>query len=156
MINAEDVGPDSEAGRSAGLRIGTPERQTAEDALEAHLVAKRLDSAEYSRRVEACQSARTWAELVRIFDDLPLPHPELPSATAPPTADEGDDMPPAAVAGCLSLGLGLPVAVVLGLVYGTWWALAVPVAVTVVMGYVEQLRARPRAHAPGNGSQDSA
>jgi hypothetical protein len=36
------------------------------------------------------------------------------------------------------------VAVVLGFVYGTWWALAVPVAVTVAMAYVEHVRS-PRA-----------
>ncbi|MFI6761609.1 hypothetical protein ACIBF5_20970 [Micromonospora sp. NPDC050417] len=31
------------------------------------------------------------------------------------------------------LGLGLPVAVVLGLVYDIWWVLAVPVAVSMLM-----------------------
>lgn len=41
----------------------------------------------------------------------------------------------------------VPVAVVLGLVYGVWWTLAVPVAVTVAMAYVEHLRT-PRAGLP--------
>jgi hypothetical protein len=55
-------------------------------------------------------------------------------------ANEVPPMPMSFFAGCLTLGLGLPVAVVLGFVYGMWWALAVPVAVTVVMAYVEHLR----------------
>ena len=148
MIDADDVEPDG----SADLRIGTPERQAAEDALEAHLIAKRLDPGEHDRRVAACRSARTRAELLGIFADLPLPHPEFPAVAAPP-ATEDDDIPPAVVAGCLALGLGLPVAIVLGIVYGTWWALAVPVAVTVAMGYVEQLRTRPRRSAPDDGPQ---
>ncbi len=156
MISADDTEPQGGTQGSADLRIGTPERQVALEALEAHLIAKRLDSAEYERRVEGCELARTQAELLRIFDDLPAPHPQLPSAADPPAEpDDGEDIPSVAWAGCLMLGLGLPVAVVLGFVYGTWWALAVPVAVTVAMSYGEHLRARSRGHAPNNGLRSS-
>ncbi|MDI6105405.1 DUF1707 domain-containing protein [Actinoplanes sp. NEAU-A12] len=127
----------------ADLRIGTPERASAEDALETHFVAKRLASADYERRMAACRSAHTRSELMKIFADLPVPHPELPAAVMPvamEAANEGPPMPMSFFAGCLTLGLGLPVAVVLGFVYGMWWALAVPVALTVVMAYVEHLR----------------
>lgn len=120
--------------------IGTPERDSAQEALEAHLVAKRLDPAGYGRRVEASQLAQTQSELRRIFADLPLPHPELPATVAAPV--EADEEPPAIFfAGCLTLALGLPVAVVLGFAYGAWWTLAVPVTATVAMAYVEHLRA---------------
>ncbi|SCL22378.1 protein of unknown function [Micromonospora pallida] len=126
------------------VRIGTPERRAAEAALEVHLGEKRLDPDEFERRVRACRLARHQTELVRIFADLPAPHPELPSAAPASRAEPDEDMPPVAVAGCLTLGLGLPVAVVLGVVYGTWWALAVPVAMTVAMTYIEHLRQSAR------------
>jgi hypothetical protein len=156
VIRADDIDPQGDTHDSADLRIGTPERQVAIEALEVHLIDKRLDSAEYERRVEGCELARTRAELLRIFDDLPAPHPQLPSAAAPPSeSDDDGNIPPVAVAGCLSLGLGLPVAVVLGFVYGTWWALAVPVAATVAMSYVEHLRGRARGHAPESGPTSS-
>jgi hypothetical protein len=126
----------------ADLRVGAPERASAEHALETHLVARRLAPAEYERRMAACRTAHTRSELMTVFADLPLPHPELPAAVTPMVeeANEGPPMPMSFFAGCLTLGLGLPVAVVLGFVYGMWWALAVPVAVTVVMAYVEHLR----------------
>jgi hypothetical protein len=121
------------------VRIGTPERQAAEDALETHLHEHRLDATEFALRVEACQRARNRGELLRVFADLPVPHPELPPLTPTPPEPDGDP-PPAALAGCLTLGLGLPVAAVLGFVHGTWWTLAVPVAVSMAMTYVEQFR----------------
>lgn len=149
-MNGPDPHGSERSGPGPALRIGTPERLAAQDALEVHLREKRLDPAEFDRRVAACQEAGTQEELLRIFADLPAPHPELPSAgPAPVDPDDGDDgddgdVPPVAVAGCLTLGLGLPVAVVLGVVYDAWWALAVPVTVTVLMTYVEQLRQPPR------------
>ncbi|WP_175543535.1 DUF1707 SHOCT-like domain-containing protein [Micromonospora pattaloongensis] len=135
MTSTEDRPPEPD------VRIGTPERRAAQTALEEHLSAKRLDVAEFERRFEASERASTQAELLRIFADLPAPHPEMPSATAAPDAeDENIPIPPLATAGCLTLGLGLPVAVVLGYVYDAWWGLIVPVAVTVAMAYIEHLR----------------
>ena len=115
------TGPDSEVSESPPAPdplIGIPERNSAQEALEAHLIEKRLDPGEYGRRVEAAQLARTQSELLRIFSDLPVPHPTLPPGAEPPV--EAEDEPPPAIffAGCLTLALGLPVAVVLGFVYG--------------------------------------
>ncbi|WP_203788243.1 DUF1707 SHOCT-like domain-containing protein [Paractinoplanes rishiriensis] len=139
-MSASDDGEPEVSGSAPDFLVGTPERDSAQEALEEHLVAKRLDPSEYERRVEASKLARTRSELLQIFADLPLPHPSLPSAAAPP-ADEADESPPPlAVAGCLTLALGLPVAVVLGFAYGAWWALAVPVVATVAMAYGEHLR----------------
>jgi hypothetical protein len=137
------TGPDSDPGGSPPAPdplIGTPERNSAQEALEAHLIEKRLDPGEYGRRVEAAQLARTQSELLRLFSDLPVPHPTLPAGAEPPVEAEDDPPPAIFFAGCLTLALGLPVAVVLGFVYGTWWTLAVPVVVTVAMAYVEHLR----------------
>ncbi|MFI6231370.1 DUF1707 domain-containing protein [Micromonospora echinospora] len=134
MTNADGPGTHP----PPALRIGAPERQVARDALEVHLDEERLDADEFARRIAACEQAADQTELLRIFADLPAPRPQLPSAEAPAEADE--DIPPGPLAGCLALGLGIPVAIVVGAVYGAWWALAVPVAVTVTMAYVEHLR----------------
>lgn len=80
---------------------------------------------------------------MRLFGDLPVPHPELPPAVVPPAAPE-EEPTQLFVAGCLTLTLGLPVAVVLGFAYGIWWSLIVPVAVTVAMAYIEHLRTAGR------------
>jgi hypothetical protein len=148
VISADDIEPSGVPHDTAHLRIGTPEQQVAIEALGTHLTAKRLDATEYERRVQSCELARTRAELLRIFDDLPAPRPLLPPVAAPATASsDDDDIPPVAVVGCLTVGLGVPVAVVLGFVYGAWWVLAVPVAVTVTMICIEHLRSAPRKHA---------
>ncbi|RZU52328.1 uncharacterized protein DUF1707 [Krasilnikovia cinnamomea] len=154
MANDGGNGRSTDSDGSSELRIGTPERQAALEALETHMTAKRLNTSEYEHRAEACDRARTQAELLRIFADLPAPHPHLPppfvQAANPADSDSTPPMPPSVVAGCLTLGLGLPVAVVLGFAYDLWWVLAVPVAIPVVMAYVEQLRARPVRRAPGS------
>jgi hypothetical protein len=125
------------AGRVADLRVGTPERDAAEEALEVHLAEHRLDSTEYDQRVGACREARSQADLRRIFADLPAPHPELPGP--PGSVEEADDFPPLAQAVVTTLVLGLPVAIVIGFLHGAWWSLAVPVAVSVGMLYTEHL-----------------
>ncbi len=139
MTSADEIEP---YGQPVDLRIGTPERESARDALEEHLIAKRLDAAEHERRLAAVDGAATRAELMMLFRDLPPPHPVEPAPAAGSKPDE--DMPPLAWAGCLTLVLGIPVAVVLGFVYGVWWTLAVPVVVPVVMAYVEHLRSGNR------------
>ena len=121
-------------GHAPDLRIGTPERESARAALDAHLVEQRLDPTEHERRVIATGLAHTRSELLKIFRDLPAPHPDLPAVTPPsPLKEEDGDIPAVAVSGCLMIGLGVPVAIVLGIVYGWWWALAVPVGLTAVL-----------------------
>jgi hypothetical protein len=84
-----------------------------------------------------CQEARTQAELPQTFADLPAPHPSLPGLPGP-SADIDDDIPPLAMSICAALLLGMPVAVVLGFVYGAWWTLAVPVTLSVAMLYADR------------------
>jgi uncharacterized protein DUF1707 len=125
------------------LRIGAPEREAARDALDEHLEAERLTDAEHEQRCAAAEAARTRSELMRLFEDLPEPHPYLPSA-APATKDDDEDVSALGWAVGILLGFGLPVAVVLGVVYDAWWSLAVPVGVGVLMVYVEHLLNRKR------------
>ncbi|GIG90410.1 DUF1707 SHOCT-like domain-containing protein [Plantactinospora endophytica] len=141
MTSAEDLDMHQDGAALPDLRIGTPEREAAREALEEHLAADRLDHAEYEQRWAACRTARSQAELRQVFVDLPAPHPDLPEPPGPPS-DDNEDMPLIAVAICLALLLGLPVTVVLGFAYGIWWTLAVPVALSVALVYAEHLRTR--------------
>lgn len=116
------------------LRIGQPERDSAQEALDTHLADKRIDSTEYKQRRAACKMARTQAELLQVFADLPAPHPKLPGLPKQPSKSNEDDEPSAIVMAIIvTLLLGLPVTVVLGFVYGTWWALTVPVVLSIFM-----------------------
>lgn len=146
MTNSEDLVQNVD-GSASDLRIGTPEREAAREVLDEHLAAERLDHAEYEQRWAACQTARTQADLLQVFVDLPAPHPDLPRSPGP-SADADEDMPPLGAAICLALLLGLPVTVVLGFVYGAWWSLAVPVALSVALVYTEHLLSRVRSQQP--------
>lgn len=133
--------PDTGLGIGADLRIGVPEREAARAALDEHLFAERLDVAEYEERCATCEVARTQAELLRVFADLPLPHPDL-RPPQPPAEPVDEDLSALGWAVGIALGLGLPVAVVLGFAYGAWWTLSVPVAVGVALMYAEHLLTR--------------
>ncbi|PZS34327.1 MAG: hypothetical protein DLM58_05975 [Pseudonocardiales bacterium] len=74
------------------VRIGNDERESATNALDEHLRAGRLDADEYADRMVQVNTARFFAELEALFNDLPAPHP-----TPPPR-------PAAAVAVALSKG----------------------------------------------------
>ena len=50
MVNDGGDGRSGDSDSSSELRIGTPERQRALEALEAHMTARRLDPTEYERR----------------------------------------------------------------------------------------------------------
>lgn len=118
------------------LRVGTPEFAAAREALAEHVAQKRIDSAEYERRMELAKASTTQGELLRVFADLPEPHPDLPGLSPPLPLRKGkdpDDIPLYGVACLLAMLLGEPVAIVLGIVYGWWWSLAVPVAFCVLL-----------------------
>ena len=55
------------------LRIGDADRQAAADALAAHFVEGRLDADEHAERLDRIWTARTHADLVPLFADLPAP-----------------------------------------------------------------------------------
>jgi hypothetical protein len=138
---------DPPAARLA-LRVGSPEFAAAEATLREHLADERIDSAEFERRVEAVKATTTQGELLRVFADLPEPHPDLPGLPPPllhrKTGADDDDIPLWGVACMLAILLGEPVAIVLGAVYDAWWALAVPVVFCVllvaVIGLVDRFR----------------
>ncbi|GAA5112002.1 DUF1707 SHOCT-like domain-containing protein [Pseudonocardia adelaidensis] len=85
---------------SSPLRIGHAERTSAQQALDEHLAAGRLDVDEYADRSAAAANAVVAADLAALFTDLPQPHPELPGGPAapPPTAPLPMTPPPGEVA----------------------------------------------------------
>lgn len=137
---------DTPAARLA-LRVGTPEFATAEATLREHLAEDRIDAAEFERRVAAVKEARTQGQLLRVFADLPEPHPDLPGVPPPLLLRKGpdpDDLPLYGVACMLAVLLGEPVAIVLAIIYDNWWLIAVPVAFCVLLvaliGVIDRLR----------------
>jgi hypothetical protein len=85
---------------SSPLRIGNAERTSAQQALDEHLAAGRLNVDEYADRSAAAANAVVAADLAALFTDLPQPHPELPGgpATPPATAPLPVAPPPGEVA----------------------------------------------------------
>jgi Domain of unknown function (DUF1707) len=53
------------------LRIGDHERDAAAESLSGHFAAGRLDQTEFEERLAAAYAAKTGAELVPLFADLP-------------------------------------------------------------------------------------
>jgi hypothetical protein len=127
---------DAPAARLA-LRVGSPEFAKAEATLREHLADERIGAAEFERRLEAVKATTTQGELLRVFADLPEPHPDLPGLPPPlllrKSGDEVDDIPLWGVACVLAMLLGEPVAIVLGMIYGWWWLLAAPVVFCVAL-----------------------
>lgn len=122
------------------IRIGLPERAAAQEALSAHREARRIDNEEYERRWRACERAGTRVELLRVFADLPAPHPKLPAVPGVPNQSDDDVPVYLMIALGLALLLGLPVGVVVGAAHGAWWALAVPVVFSVAVLTIEHVR----------------
>jgi hypothetical protein len=91
MASGEEASP---------LRIGHAERTAAQQALDEHLAAGRLNVEEYADRSAVAANAVVAADLADLFTDLPQPHPELPAgpATPPPTAPLPVVPPPGEVA----------------------------------------------------------
>lgn len=128
---------------SANIRVGSAERESALHALAEHLTADRIDVAEYEQRCGAVASARTRADLLAVFDDLPIPHPrwdpqEMPPEPAPAPVEKSPlfDDSPARLSRPIVLGIGgimIVLAVVVAAVTTTWWALLPALLVIIVM-----------------------
>jgi hypothetical protein len=129
---------------SANIRVGSAERESALHALAEHLTADRIDVAEYEQRCGAVASARTRADLLTVFDDLPIPHPrwdpeeQPPQALAPAPVEKSPlfDDSPARLSRPIVLTLGgimIVLAVVVAAVTTTWWALIPALLVIIVM-----------------------
>ena len=64
---------DFSYGGDPALRIGTAERERAASALSEHFAAGRIDQDELEERLTKAYAARTGADLIDLFTDLPGP-----------------------------------------------------------------------------------
>ncbi|NKY44341.1 DUF1707 domain-containing protein [Nocardia cerradoensis] len=64
---------------SPSVRVGTAEREQAAAALGDHFAAGRLELDEYDERVSRAYAAKTAADLIVLFTDLPRPQPAPPA-----------------------------------------------------------------------------
>lgn len=126
-------------------RIGDAERTAAVNELSDHYAAGRLDRAEFDQRSEAALQARTGAELVPLFADLPSTrHPtEAPSKDVARTrsgdvaSTTGDHRALRSWIGAVQ-GLIWPVLIMSAIFLGLNWYIAIGVGIitTMVLGQV--------------------
>ncbi|WP_022909267.1 DUF1707 SHOCT-like domain-containing protein [Aestuariimicrobium kwangyangense] len=115
-------------------RIGDAERDRAVQELQAHHAAGRLDLAEFDERMQAALQARTNADLVPLFRDLPstefsartLAVPSAPSGAPAPVARSAETSLQRAAK--VVVGLMWPLALVINFAFGWewWWLFIVP------------------------------
>jgi hypothetical protein len=127
-----------------GLRISDAEREAAVSALGEHYAAGRLTREEYDERSDRAYAARTAAEVLPLFTDLPAPHPY---AQATPRAAR--PMPAPAVSwpvyrAPVRRGPRLPLLPLLFIVIGLAMLLKAPFLVFLVLGVLWFARSRRR------------
>jgi hypothetical protein len=112
------------AGRE--MRVSDRERQAAADRLKGALEEGRLDFHEYDHRLGLAYGAVTYADLDRLFGDLPTasPAPVAVRPTPPPPAAAARRQPDALATGFARLPLALKI-------LWTIWSVAMAVNLTV-------------------------
>jgi hypothetical protein len=148
---------------TADIRVSNEERDEAVSTLGVHLSTGRLELSEYEERCGQAAVARTRGELEALFTDLPAPHPDLSSATAPgqlmqragqlvspPTRGPKKQLveTPASkaleiVAG-IAFAIGIPAAILLTIFLGQWWVFIPVGMVLVVAGGTADAMKKPR------------
>lgn len=115
------------------MRIGTTDRDRAMSALGRHFSEGRLDLTELEERSELAATARTAAELARLFSDLPG---GLPAAVAAPqvhTAPAGRSPRPGTARVIFLTVIILVVGA--GILTGHGWLLILVLAATRCVGW---------------------
>jgi Domain of unknown function (DUF1707) len=131
---------------SPQLRISDLDREAALQALGEHMSVGRIDLDEYGDRSANVTSAKTRGELVKIFADLPQPHPQFGAAPPPEGATAtSTEVQPAAVPGqptswaerplhqrltAAAVPLAWLAGLALMLTVGGWWWFIIPMAFT--------------------------
>lgn len=125
-------------------RIGDAEREAAVAELTEHFVAGRLDQAEFDQRMDAAMQARTAADLVPLFADLP--QRTAASGLPPLEAVQGAVDAPGKAAGTgvwpwlrLAQGVIWPVAILSAVFFGLNWGVAIGIALigSIVLGQID-------------------
>ena len=146
-------------------RIGDAERDRAAEYLREHMTVGRLTQEEFDERLTAALQARTAADLVPLFADLPAPKPgqddvtpdgaPWPTYQQPPSrpvmtpSPALSPMPSSTTANLLgaasAVGWGLWVLFCIAFGWNFWWLVFVPVLISSVAGQQrEELKRRER------------
>jgi hypothetical protein len=126
---------------ASGIRISDTERESALTALGEHMGTGRLDIDEYGDRSAKVATAKTRADLLELFEDLPLPHPtfagETPAAPTPAAPVRPARQGTGSTVVMRAMGALVPLAFLGALVaviflHAFWFVFLVPVALTMV------------------------
>ena len=127
-----------------GLRLSDAEREAAVSALGEHYAAGRLTREEYDERSDRAYAARTAAEVVPLFTDLPAPHPYAPATPRTARPATGPAVPWPAYRAPVRRGPRLPLLPLLFVVIGLAMLLKAPFLVFLVLGVLWFARSRRR------------
>ena len=113
---------------AAEMRASDADRDAVLSELSEHFQAGRLTAAEFDERAGQTLAARTWGELTDLLRDLPTARPgpralTAASSAAPPERPSGR---PALLPVAVLAGIGIAVAMSVGVAHdrwGFWWLL---------------------------------
>jgi hypothetical protein len=116
------------------MRLSDAERNEAVDALSEHVRTGRLDIEEFGDRSARATQARTRAELVALFEDLPEPHPSVLKAVRAQPAP-GRPVPQRRFSGgVVPIVAVIAVLLFLTVARGMWLVFLLPAVVALIMG----------------------
>jgi Domain of unknown function (DUF1707) len=116
------------------MRLSDAERNEAVDALSEHVRTGRLDIDEFGNRSARATQARTRAELIPLFVDLPEPHPNVLKAVRARPAPAPPALARRFSAGAVPVAAVIAVLLFLTAARGMWLVLLLPAVVALIMG----------------------
>jgi len=113
---------------AAEMRASDADRDAVLSELSEHFQAGRLTAAEFDERAGQALAARTWGELRDLLRDLPGARPGPRAATSSVASPERPSGRPARLPVAALAGIGIAVALSLGVAHGIWglWWLLLP------------------------------
>jgi DUF1707 SHOCT-like domain len=107
---------------AAEIRASDADRDAVLSELSEHFQAGRLTAAEFDERAGQALAARTWGELTDLLRDLPtdLPGRRAVAAASTLTGPERPTGRPALLPVAALAGVGIAVAMVVGVAHGSW------------------------------------
>ena len=113
---------------AAEMRASDADRDAVLSELSEHFQAGRLTAAEFDERAGQALVARTWGELRDLLRDLPTALPGPRAATSSVASPEPPSGWPARLPVAALAGIGIAVALSLGVAHGIWglWWLLLP------------------------------
>jgi hypothetical protein len=106
----------------ADMRASDADRDAVLSELGEHFQAGRLTAAEFDERAGQALAARTWGELKDLLRDLPAgrPGPRIPVAASSPASPVRPAGRPALLPVPALVGIGIAVAVSVGVTHHVW------------------------------------